>query len=144
MKLTFRHFCAAVLAMTALAGPAFAEGNIFIASDSTAANYKPDWYPQMGWGMLLKCNLADGVTVENRAIGGRSTKTFISEGRFDAIARDITPGDTLLIQFGHNDQKAQWPQTYADPAISYPAESCAALPLHHAFGAAPLPVPERI
>ncbi|WP_035707664.1 rhamnogalacturonan acetylesterase [Niveispirillum irakense] len=112
MKIGFRHLCAAVLTMTALAGPASAEGHIFIASDSTAADYKPDWYPQMGWGMLLKCNLTDGVKVENRAIGGRSTKTFISEGRFDAIAHDITPGDTLLIQFGHNDTNDKKPERF--------------------------------
>lgn len=91
---------------------ALAQSRIFIASDSTAANYKPDRYPQMGWGMVLKCSLDETVTVENRAIGGRSTKTFIGEGRFDAIAKDIAPGDTLLIQFGHNDQNDKKPERY--------------------------------
>lgn len=92
--------------------PSLAQSRIFIASDSTAANYKTDRYPQMGWGMVLKCSLDETVTVENRAIGGRSTKTFIGEGRFDAIAKDMAPGDTLLIQFGHNDQNDKKPERY--------------------------------
>jgi lysophospholipase L1-like esterase len=95
-----------------LATPALAEGKIFIAGDSTAANYKPERFPQMGWGMLLKCNLDGSQSVENRAMGGRSTKTFIGEGRFDAIAKDITAGDTLLIQFGHNDANDKKPERY--------------------------------
>lgn len=92
-----------VLAVSLLSAPAALAERIFIAGDSTAAHYAPDRYPQMGWGMALACNLDGAVTVENRAMGGRSTKSFIAEGRFDAIAKDIGAGDTLLIQFGHND-----------------------------------------
>ncbi|OYQ33656.1 hypothetical protein CHU95_14915 [Niveispirillum lacus] len=91
------------LAALLLSAPAAMAERIFIAGDSTAAHYAPDRYPQMGWGMALACNLDGTVTVENRAMGGRSTKSFIAEGRFDAIAKDIAAGDTLLIQFGHND-----------------------------------------
>jgi lysophospholipase L1-like esterase len=50
--------------------------------------------------------------VENRAIGGRSTKSFTNEGRLDKVAADIRPGDTLLIQFGHNDANQQKPERY--------------------------------
>ncbi|GAA3709978.1 hypothetical protein GCM10022268_18900 [Sphingomonas cynarae] len=74
---------------------------IFIAGDSTAQDYKADKAPQSGWGTALRCWTAQPV--ENRAIGGRSTRSFIEQGRFDRIASDIGPGDTLLIQFGHND-----------------------------------------
>ncbi|MBJ6120534.1 rhamnogalacturonan acetylesterase [Sphingomonas mollis] len=74
---------------------------IFIASDSTAQDYKADKAPQSGWGTMLRCWTP--LAVENRAIGGRSTRSFIAEGRFDKIATDIRAGDTLLIQFGHND-----------------------------------------
>ncbi|MCP3734751.1 rhamnogalacturonan acetylesterase [Sphingomonas sp. RP10(2022)] len=84
---------------------------IFIASDSTAQDYKPDRYPQSGWGTMLRCAVP-GVTVENRAIGGRSTNSFIREGRLDAIARDLRKGDTLLIQFGHNDASVDKPERY--------------------------------
>ncbi|MFV3075623.1 rhamnogalacturonan acetylesterase [Niveispirillum fermenti] len=97
--------------LVAVPAPAQAP-RIFIAGDSTAAQYGPDRYPQMGWGMVLACNLEGGIAVENRAAGGRSTKSFIAEGRFDAIARDLAPGDTLLIQFGHNDETIAKPERY--------------------------------
>lgn len=84
---------------------------IFIASDSTAQDYKPERYPQSGWGTMLRCAVP-GVTVENRAIGGRSTNSFIREGRLDAIAKDLRKGDTLLIQFGHNDASIDKPERY--------------------------------
>lgn len=84
---------------------------IFIASDSTAQDYKPDKYPQSGWGTMLRCAVP-GVTVENRAIGGRSTNSFIREGRLDKIVADLRKGDTLLIQFGHNDASIDKPERY--------------------------------
>lgn len=98
-----RSWMIPALAVLWLSVPAAMAERVFIAGDSTAANYAADRYPQMGWGMALACNLDKSVTVENRAMGGRSTKSFIAEGRFDAIAKDIAAGDTLLIQFGHND-----------------------------------------
>ena len=85
---------------------------IFIASDSTAQDYKPNKYPQSGWGTMLRCAVDPGIVIENRAIGGRSTKSFMAEGRLDAIARDIRAGDTLLIQFGHNDATIAKPERY--------------------------------
>jgi lysophospholipase L1-like esterase len=84
---------------------------IFIASDSTAQDYKPDKYPQSGWGTMLRCAVP-GVTIENRAIGGRSTNSFIREGRLDRIVADLRKGDTLLIQFGHNDASIDKPERY--------------------------------
>jgi lysophospholipase L1-like esterase len=87
--------------------------HVFIASDSTAQDYAPEKYPQQGWGTLLRCAFGPDVVVENRAIGGRSTRTFIEEGRLAEIARDIHSGDTLLIQFGHNDANRQKPERYA-------------------------------
>ncbi len=107
-----KRFATLALGSLLLATPALAEGKIFIAGDSTAASYKPDRFPQMGWGMVLKCSLDASQSVENRAMGGRSTKTFIGEGRFDAIAKDISTGDTLLIQFGHNDANDKKPERY--------------------------------
>lgn len=104
---------AALLASASLAAPAPAPPmRIFIASDSTAQDYKPDKYPQSGWGTMLRCAVAPNVTVENRAIGGRSTNSFIREGRLDAIAADLHAGDTLLIQFGHNDASIDKPERY--------------------------------
>lgn len=104
-------------ALALAAGPAIGAKTppamrIFIASDSTAQDYKPDKYPQSGWGTMLRCALKPNVTVENRAIGGRSTNSFIREGRLDGIAADLKAGDTLLIQFGHNDQSIDKPERY--------------------------------
>lgn len=108
-----RGWAAGALALLVLACPgAMAQGRIFIAGDSTAAHYGPERYPQMGWGMALACNLDGTIPVENRAMGGRSTKSFIAEGRFDAISRDIAAGDTLLIQFGHNDATVAKPERF--------------------------------
>ena len=102
----------AIAAMTLLTGAAEpVPPRIFIAGDSTAQDYKAEKYPQSGWGTMLRCAVR-GVTVENRAIGGRSTNSFIREGRLDAIARDLRKGDTLLIQFGHNDASIDKPERY--------------------------------
>ena len=76
---------------------------IFIAGDSTAANYSKDNFPMHGWGQKLEDFLAD-VHVENKAKGGRSSKSFIEEGRLAEIESEIEEGDWLFIQFGHNDE----------------------------------------
>ena len=59
--------------------------------------------PQAGWGQMIDRFLSDDVTVDNRAIGGRSSKNFITQGRLDEVLRLIKPGDYLFVQFGHND-----------------------------------------
>ena len=100
---------AAMIVLTGAADPV--PRRIFIASGSTAQDYKPEKYPQSGWGTMLRC-AAPGVTIENRAIGGRSTNSFIREGRLDKIAADLRKGDTLLIQFGHNDASVDKPERY--------------------------------
>lgn len=76
---------------------------IYICGDSTAASYGPALAPITGWGQALG-GLLPGVRVENRAMAGRSTKSFLSEGRLQRIETEIQPGDLLLIQFTHNDE----------------------------------------
>jgi rhamnogalacturonan acetylesterase len=72
---------------------------IFIAGDSTASNGAEN-----GWGSQLQKFFDPGqLTVMNRARGGRSSRTFITEGLWDGIVADLKAGDTVLIQFGHND-----------------------------------------
>ena len=78
------------------------EMKLFICGDSTAASYGPELAPLTGWGQLLPGYLP-GATVVNRAIAGRSTRTFIQEGRLSAVEKELDKGDVLLIQFGHND-----------------------------------------
>src|SRR5688500_20376082 len=94
-----RSALAAAAALLSLAAsPAAAEPRIFIASDSTAANYAVDRYPQVGWGMMLPCGLAADVEVINRAIGRRSTRTFISEGYCEQLNADDPRRDIVLMQ----------------------------------------------
>lgn len=77
---------------------------IFIAGDSTAQSYKEEKDGLIkGWGQMLPLYLSDEVEVVNHAIGGRSTKTFISEGRWDKLLSQVNAGDYVFIQFGHND-----------------------------------------
>jgi lysophospholipase L1-like esterase len=90
---------------------------ILIAGDSTVQTYDTTRYPQAGWGQFLGCGLAEGTPVVNRAIGGRSTKSFINEGRWDRLMAELVKGDTVLIQFGHNDATKAKPERFADPAL---------------------------
>lgn len=91
---------------------------VFVASDSTASDYAPGRYPQSGWGSFLGCVL-DGAKVDNRAIGGRSTRTFIEEDRWNGLRTSLKPGDTVLIQFGHNDAYKAKPERFAAPGTAY-------------------------
>ncbi len=73
--------------------------SLFIAGDSTASNGQ-----DFGWGShLQKFFDQNQLTVFNRARGGRSSRTFITEGIWDTIKKQLKPGDTVIIQFGHND-----------------------------------------
>ncbi|MEU6882143.1 rhamnogalacturonan acetylesterase [Streptomyces sp. NPDC046712] len=92
---------------------------LYIAGDSTAAQKYADAAPETGWGMALPFFLHRDVAVANHAINGRSTKSFLDEGRLDAILELIRPGGLLLIQFGHNDQKIADPTRYTEPWTSY-------------------------
>ncbi len=75
---------------------------LFVAGDSTAArNGDPD---VQGWGVPFADYFdANQVTVVNRARGGRSSRTFVTEGLWDKLLAEVRPGDVVLIQFGHND-----------------------------------------
>ena len=92
---------------------------ILIASDSTAANYGASAYPQMGWGMVLKCSLDPRVEVVNLARGGRSTKTFIEEGLWAGLLEKVRSGDTVMIAFGHNDADRVKIVRFTDPKGAY-------------------------
>lgn len=90
---------------------------IYICGDSTAASYTAEKAPITGWGQLLG-QFVPNIPVENRAMGGRSTKSFLAEGRLQKIETEIQPGDLLLIQFTHNDTSdLVWRHT--DPWTSF-------------------------
>lgn len=92
---------------------------LFLAGDSTVTDSSPDGFPFSGWGQMLPYYFKHDVAVANHAIGGRSSKSFIAEGRLDAIMQEIKEGDFLFIQFGHNDQKTDEAR-HTDPATTYP------------------------
>lgn len=84
--------------------PASAQHRLFVAGDSTAQTYDPANTVMHGWAQDLQPLFnADSLVVVNHAIGGRSTGTFIAEGRWQKIVDELQPGDWVAIQFGHND-----------------------------------------
>lgn len=108
---------------------------IFLASDSTVQSYEETFYPQTGWGQvfiqyflggtdytdssiadcsysLARCYENESVIIENRAIGGRSSRSFIEEGKFDELIDAAKPNDFLFVQFGHNDSTIERPNRY--------------------------------
>ena len=89
---------------------------IFLAGDSTMAAKLPEKRPETGWGEMLGQHFRPGkVAIENRAANGRSTKTFISEGRWQGIIDDLQKGDHVFIQFGHNDSSKDKGERYTPP-----------------------------
>jgi lysophospholipase L1-like esterase len=78
---------------------------VFIIGDSTVKNGKDDGSNnQWGWGHFFS-DMVDTtkVSVENHALGGRSSRTFITEGLWANVLSAVKPGDYVLVQFGHND-----------------------------------------
>ncbi len=99
----------ALLVFALITGSALSQSNpvtLHMIGDSTMAN-KPviPANPERGWGQMLQMYFKDSLRVENYAQNGRSTKSFINEGRWDKVVAAIQPGDFVIIQFGHNDEK---------------------------------------
>ncbi len=93
---------------------------IFLIGDSTMAD-KPLFpaNPERGWGQLLPIYFQAGVRIENHAVNGRSSKSFIGEGRWTTVTNRIRPGDFVIIQFGHNDEKKNDTNRYTEPFGSF-------------------------
>lgn len=125
MSLTRRQVSVAGLGAPlalALTGPAEASGRrrtLYIAGDSTAAQKYADAAPETGWGMALPFLLHRHLTVDNHAVNGRSSKSFVDEGRLEVILSSIRPGDLLLVQFAHNDEKTADPSRHTEPWTTY-------------------------
>lgn len=79
---------------------------IHMVGDSTMADREDTTItPERGWGQLFPTFLSENVIVRNYAKNGRSTRSFIEEGRWDEALANVQRGDFVLIQFGHNDTK---------------------------------------
>lgn len=117
--------------------PPPAPPRVVIVGDSTASAYGRERWPRMGWGMVLGCGL-DGVAVENRAVSGRSTKSYQDEGRWAATRAMLRRGDVLLIQFGHNDEKTEDPARFTDADGVFAANLARFIAEARAAGATPV------
>tara|TARA_R110000796_G_scaffold41772_4_gene103593 strand:+ start:191576 stop:192310 length:735 start_codon:yes stop_codon:yes gene_type:complete len=93
---------------------------LYLIGDSTMADKKdPDENPEKGWGQMLPLALNDKIIVDNRAMNGRSSKSFRTEGRWKQILDSLKSGDFVFIQFGHNDQKEKDSTRYTNPYTQY-------------------------
>ena len=95
---------------------------IFIIGDSTAAEKDlSKGSPERGWGMALQCFFDEAfIRVDNHAVNGRSSKSFLDEGRWQKVLDKIKPGDYVIIQFGHNDEKPN-PARHTEPGSTFDA-----------------------
>jgi lysophospholipase L1-like esterase len=113
---------AVVVASTAFARPQ-ARLTVWMIGDSTMAERADTARTfERGWGQALPRYLdTSAVAVRNHAANGRSTRSFLAEGRWDSVRTRLRRGDVVLIQFGHNDQKDQDPARYTNPYTAYRA-----------------------
>ena len=92
---------------------------IFMIGDSTMANKDiTEGKQERGWGMALQCYFDDNIVIDNHAVNGRSSLSFINEGRWDAVLQKMRPGDYVIIQFGHNDEKKP-ADRHTDPGSTF-------------------------
>jgi len=123
--------------------PAADVPTVYLVGDSTVTDQH--FEPAASWGQMLPAFLDDRVAVANHAESGETLKSFLTGLRLDKALSTMKPGDYLFIQFGHNDQKAQWPQTYAAADSTYPSYLRAYVAEARRRGATPVLVtsPER-
>lgn len=88
---------------------------VYLIGDSTMSIKDPKAYPETGWGMPFVFFFDESVKVDNRAMNGRSTRTFISENRWQPVAENLKEGDYVFMQFGHNDESVEKKERYTTP-----------------------------
>jgi pectinesterase len=94
--------------------------SIYVIGDSTASIYASDLYPRTGWAQVLGDYYASScAVVKDRALSGRSSKSFYDEGSWTPIAAGLKAGDFVIIQFAHNDEKTGDAARYTDPQTTY-------------------------
>ena len=93
---------------------------LFLCGDSTMSNKSPTDAPETGWGMIVPeyFNTA-ALIIQNHAVNGRSTKNFRTLGHWKAVINQVKPGDYVLLQFGHNDEKISDTARYTAPQTDY-------------------------
>ncbi|WP_313076211.1 rhamnogalacturonan acetylesterase [Lacrimispora sp.] len=119
---------------------------IFYAGDSTVKFNKISTYPQTGISQAMLWYLKDSVEMKSFAQNGRSTKSFIDEGRLALIEKEMKKGDFLFIQFGHNDEKDD-PKRHTDPDTTFSENLLRFIKAARAKGAYPVlitPIARRL
>lgn len=92
---------------------------IFMIGDSTMADKPLADNPERGWGQLFPQYFTNDVWIKNYAVNGRSTKSFLKEGRWDTVLKYLQKDDWVFIQFGHNDEKVEDTNRYAAPQTAF-------------------------
>lgn len=92
---------------------------VFLVGDSTMSEKEMVGTAERGWGQPFAQFFTEPAIVRNHARNGRSTKSFMDEGRWDVVMSELRPGDYVLIQFGHNDAKNDDPTRFADAQTDY-------------------------
>lgn len=110
---------------------------IYLIGDSTCANYSEKSRPRFGWGEKLG-NYISEYRIDNRATSGRSTKSFINEGRWDSVMETLKEGDYVFIQFGHNDEKLKDPKRGTEPFGEFYDNLCRFISDARSKGACPV------
>ncbi|TQI69307.1 lysophospholipase L1-like esterase [Gramella sp. Hel_I_59] len=93
---------------------------LYLIGDSTMSDKQdPDQNPEHGWGQMLSALMTSGIEIDNHAVNGRSTRSFLAENRWNTVKNKLKPGDYVFIQFGHNDQKIEDAERYTNPYTQY-------------------------
>ncbi len=120
MRFSLHRIALVAFALALTSRAAVAAPTLHLVGDSTMADKKkspPN--PETGWGQALPAFFRDSTQVKNYAADGRSTKSFIDEGRWAKVVAALQAGDFVIIQFGHNDEKADRPDVYAASRGAY-------------------------
>lgn len=112
MRRILQHFSLLLILIVCTAFIAKKPITVFFAADSTVKAYKQNEWPQRGWAQPFEPYFVKQVTFENRARGGRSTKSFIKEGLWDQLLARVEKNDVVMIQFGHNDHDKRKAERY--------------------------------
>ena len=109
-----------IILLICISSCATKQTTIYMIGDSTMANKKnPEVNPEHGWGQVLPQFFKSNAVIDNRAVNGRSSRSFLLENRWDSIMKTLRKGDYVFIQFGHNDQKVQSPERYTNAHSAY-------------------------
>lgn len=97
--------------------PEVTPATMFLVGDSTVCSFNDNtyYYPRYGYGTQISNYFNSNLKVENLALSGRSSKSFITEDNYSSLTSNIKKGDYLMIGFGHNDEKNDDPLRFTNP-----------------------------